>query len=88
MPRCKLSLRNPVYGAPEILCRERFVTGPYNVLCNNPAPCLARGRMRGAVATGKEQLLVRPREGERAETQQMATLEQPANTCEPMTFCI
>ena len=36
MPRCKV---------PEILCRERFQTVPYDVRRNKPAPCLTRGRM-------------------------------------------
>jgi hypothetical protein len=55
MPRCKLSLRNPVYGDsrnPEEL----------GVLGGTPQ----RKGMRGAVATNKEQLLARPRESERA----------------------
>jgi len=34
--------------------------------CNKPAPCLTRGKMRGAVATNKEQLLARRRDGEAA----------------------
>ena len=34
--------------------------------CNKPAPCFDTGKDEGAVATGKEQLLARPREGERA----------------------
>jgi hypothetical protein len=57
MARCK---------APEILCRERFQTVSYDVRRNEPAPCMTQGRMRGAVATNKEQLFARPREGERA----------------------
>jgi hypothetical protein len=29
----------PFTGAPEILCRERFQTVPYDVRRNKPAPC-------------------------------------------------
>ncbi len=54
MPSCK---------APEILSRERFKTVPYDVRHNKPVPRLTRGRIRGAVATNKEQLLARPRRG-------------------------
>ena len=55
MPGCK---------APEILRNE----GYSDVCRNKPAPCLTRGRMTGAVATNKEQLLARPQDGERAGT--------------------
>ena len=40
------SSKSRLLGAPEILCRERFQTVPYDVHGNKPAPCLTRGRMR------------------------------------------
>ena len=40
------SAKSRLRGAPEILCRERFQTVPYDVHGNKPAPCLTRGRMR------------------------------------------
>ena len=59
-------MQNPIYGTFEIPCRKRFETVPNEVRRSRPAPYLTGGGMRGAVATSKEQLLARPREGERA----------------------
>ena len=58
---CRLLKKGPMQ-APEILRNEDYSA----VRRNKPAPFLTRGGMRGAVATGKEQLSARPREGERA----------------------
>jgi len=44
------------WKAPEILRSEAY----FDVRRNKPSPCLTRGRMKGAVATSKEQLLARP----------------------------
>jgi len=37
----------PLTGAPEILCRERFHTVPYDVRRNKPAPRFDTGKNEG-----------------------------------------
>ena len=65
--RCKLSLaKSRLRGSKKSLVGNGLKPFPTQVRRNQPAPCFDTGKDEGAVATGKEQLLARPREGERA----------------------
>ena len=81
MSRCnapEILCRGRIYASPTVLQRLALLDnilvefyiyqGPsYVALLSNDQPSSSnRARMRGAVATNKEQLLARPRDGERA----------------------